>query len=100
MQRKEAVKLTARERALATWAGQVVRKPNGTTAEDVNRLRAAGLTDLEIFDVTVFVALRLAFSTVNDALGARPDWQLAAAAPEKVRDAVRYGRTVSEHTTQ
>jgi alkylhydroperoxidase/carboxymuconolactone decarboxylase family protein YurZ len=35
--------------------------------------------DEEIFDATVFVAFRLAFSTVNDALGARPDLQLAAA---------------------
>jgi hypothetical protein len=42
----------------------------------------------------------LAFSTVNDALGARPDWELAAAAPAAVRDAVGYGRTVSEHATK
>ena len=35
---------------------------------------------------TVFVAFRLAFSTVNDALGARPDWQIAAAAPATIRD--------------
>jgi hypothetical protein len=74
-----------------------VREPNAITAEDVDRLRAVGLTDQEIFDVTVFVAFRLAFSTVNDALGARPDWQLAAAAPATVRDAVDYGRAVSEH---
>lgn len=100
VQCKEATELTARERALATWAGEVVREPNAITAEDVDRLRAVGLTDQEIFDVTVFVALRLAFSTVNDALGARPDWQLAAAAPTMVRDAVGYGRAVSEHPTK
>lgn len=100
VQCKEAAELTARERALATWAGELVRKPNAITAEDVDRLRAVGLTDQEIFDVTVFVAFRLAFSTVNDALGARPDWQLAAAAPATVRDAVAYGRAVSEHTTK
>lgn len=99
-QRKEPAELTARERALATWAGQVVLKPNAITAEDVDSLRAAGLTDQEIFDVTVFVAFRIAFSTVNDALGARPDWQLAAAAPATVRDAVRYGRAVSERAAQ
>lgn len=99
-QSKEPPALTARERALATWAGQVVLKPNAITAEDVDSLRAAGLTDQEIFDVTVFVAFRIAFSTVNDALGARPDWQLAAAAPATVRDAVRYGRAVSERAAQ
>lgn len=83
VQGREATRLSARERALATWAAKVVRAPNAITSEDVDRLRAAGLTDQEIFDVTVFVAFRLAFSTVNDALGARPDWQLAAAVPHR-----------------
>ena len=100
VQRKEAAELTAREKALAIWAGKVVLEPNATTVTDVDLLRAAGLTDQEIFDVTVFVAFRLAFSTVNDALGARPDWQLAAAAPEAVRDAVDYGRPVSDRAAK
>ncbi len=96
LQRKEPSALTARERALATWARQVVRDPNAITAEDVDRLRRAGVTDEEIFNATVFVAFRLAFSTVNDALGACPDAPLAEAAPATVRDAVNYGRSVSE----
>ena len=100
LQRKEAAELTARESALAIWAGKVALEPNAITATDVDLLRAAGLTDQEIFDVTVFVAFRLAFSTVNDALGARPDWQLAAAAPAAVRDAVGYGRAVSERAAK
>jgi uncharacterized peroxidase-related enzyme len=100
LQRKEAAELTTREKALAKWAGQVVREPNAITVEDVDQLRAVGLTDEEIFNATVFVAFRLAFSTVNDALGARPDYQLAAAAPAAVRDAVAYGRSVSEHFSQ
>jgi uncharacterized peroxidase-related enzyme len=84
--------LSAREAALAEWARAVVRDPNATTAADVERLRAAGLDDREIFEATVFVAFRLAFSTVNDALGAAPDRQLAAEAPEPVRRAVAFGR--------
>jgi hypothetical protein len=40
----------------------------------------------------VFVALRLAFSTVNDALGARPDAEVFSVAPEDVAAAVTYGR--------
>jgi alkylhydroperoxidase family enzyme len=99
VQCKDATALTARERALATWAGEIVHKPNAITAEDVDRLRAVGLTDQEIFDVTLFVAFRLAFSTVNDALGVRPDRQVAEAAPATGRDAVSYGRAVSEHAT-
>jgi uncharacterized peroxidase-related enzyme len=96
LQRKEATALTARERALVAWAAQVVREPNALTVEDVDQLRAVGITDAEIFDVTVFVAFRLAFSTVNDALGAHPDGPLAAAAPTAVREAVVYGRSVSK----
>ena len=99
VQHKAAAELTARESALAKWAEQVVLAPNAISARDVDELRAAGLTDQEIFDVTVFVAFRLAFSTVNDALGAHPDWQLAAAAPAAVRDAVDYGRAAAERPT-
>jgi len=84
--------LSHRERTLATWTRQVVADPNGTTAEDVQSLRDAGLSEREIFEATVFVALRLAFSTVNDALGVLPDAALADAAPPAVRTAVSYGR--------
>jgi len=62
----------------------------------VDALRAAGLSDRDIFEVTAFVALRLAFSTVNDALGAQPDPELVAAAPPEVREAVTYGRVPAD----
>lgn len=80
------------ERAMAAWARKVAADPNATTAADVQALRDAGLDDRRIFAVTTFVALRMAFSTVNDALGAVPDDQLRAAAPPEVRDAVTWGR--------
>jgi uncharacterized peroxidase-related enzyme len=84
--------LTARDRALAEWTRKITRDPNSTTADDVEQLRAAGLSDKEIFEATVFVAFRLAFSTVNDALGVTPDTKLAATVPAPVREAVDYGR--------
>jgi uncharacterized peroxidase-related enzyme len=84
--------MSPRENALATWARRVVSTPNDTTESDVAALRASGLDEQEIFDATLFVALRLAFSTVNDALGARPDAQLAEAAPVAVRKAITFGR--------
>lgn len=80
------------ERVLARWARQVARDPNGTTAEDVQALRDAGFDDAAIVALTHFVALRLAFSTVNDALGAHPDQALADAVPPEVREAVTWGR--------
>jgi uncharacterized peroxidase-related enzyme len=84
--------LSDREATLAAWARQVVRDPNATTAADVARLRDVGLGDREIFEATAFIAFRLAFSTINDALGACPDKQLADRTPELVRAAVSYGR--------
>jgi len=87
-----APELSDRETALAAWARQLVRDPNATRDGDVARLREVGLGDREIFEATAFVAFRLAFSTVNDALGAAPDKQLADAASEAVRAAVSYGR--------
>jgi uncharacterized peroxidase-related enzyme len=83
------------ERALARWARQITRDPNSTTAGDVRALRAAGFDDAQIFAITAFVALRIAFSTVNDALGARPDRQLGVEAPAEVLDAVTFGRPIT-----
>ena len=75
--------LDAQERALARWARAVARDPNGTTAADVAALREAGLDDAQVVAVTLFVAARLAFSTVNDALGAAPDRELTERAPAR-----------------
>jgi len=80
------------ELALVTWARRVARDPNAATADDVDALRALGYDDEQIFAITLFVALRLAFSTVNDALGAAPDAELAERAPAALRSAVTYGR--------
>ncbi|HEY3006197.1 MAG TPA: hypothetical protein VGJ44_27870, partial [Kribbellaceae bacterium] len=53
--------------------------------------------DAQILALTVFVALRLAFAIVDDALGARPDRELLASAPASVRDAVTFGRSAAGH---
>jgi len=82
--------------ALATWARTVASTPNTTTPADLEPLRAAGFDDRQIFAITVFVALRRAFSTVNDALGPLPDHQLRADAPPAVDDAVSFGRPAAD----
>jgi uncharacterized peroxidase-related enzyme len=88
--------LTATEQAMVGWARKVVRDPNGTTSADIQHLRDAGFSDSQIFAITSFVALRLAFSTINDALGARPDTELLALAPTDVVNAVTYGRASAQ----
>jgi alkylhydroperoxidase family enzyme len=82
------------DRVLATWARKVVEDPSSTTAADLDELREAGYDDSAIFALTLFVALRVTFSTVNSALGAGPDAELAERVPEAVLDAVTWGRPV------
>ena len=89
---RESHELTGRDRALAAWARKVVADPNGTTESDIASLRAVGLADVEIFEVTAFIAFRLAFSSINDALGATPDWELVSTVPNEVGAVVTYGR--------
>lgn len=88
----EDVGLTEQERVMAQWARKVVLDPNATTPSDVDALRKVGLSDSQIFAITTFVALRLAFSTINDALGANPDVQLLKSLPEEIVQSVTYGR--------
>jgi uncharacterized peroxidase-related enzyme len=88
--------LSEREAALCAWCRAVVRDPMTTTPAQVDALRAAGFDDREIFEATLLLGLRLAFSTVNDSLGAQPDRQLADAAPAPVRNAVTFGRPAAE----
>ena len=87
--------LTDQETAMATWARKVTRDPNATTPADIQALRDSGLDDGQIFAITAFVALRLAFSTINDSLSAQPDAQLALSVPREVSEAVTYGRPIA-----
>ena len=82
------------EQALARWARQVARDPNGAAAGDLEALRTAGYDDAQIFAITCYVAFRMAFSAVNDALGALPDHELGEAASTAVREAITWGRPV------
>ena len=88
--------MTERERALAQWARKVVADPNATEAGDIDALREAGLGDREVFEATLVVAFRQAFSTVNDALGVQPDRQLREQVPAEVRAAVTFGRAAAD----
>jgi alkylhydroperoxidase family enzyme len=53
------------QKALAAWARKVARDPNATTPADIQALRDSGLDDGQIFAITAFVGLRLAFSTIR-----------------------------------
>lgn len=93
------VALDERKAALLDWTRAVVADPNGTTQQDVDRLRRVGLTDREIFEATFLAAARIAFTAVNSALGASPDRQLESEAPAVVLESVSYGRPVTNAST-
>ena len=96
--RGEDQNLDAAEQALAQWARAVAGDPNAINAADLQRLRDAGFDEEQIFAITTFVALRLAFSSINDALGARPDRRLGSSMPRAVVSAVTFGRPLeSDH---
>jgi uncharacterized peroxidase-related enzyme len=85
--------LTPTEHALAAWARHVADDPNTTTSEDLDGLRDAGYDDTQIFAITFYIGLRIAFSTVNDALGIQPDHEYDDDSP--VRSAVDFGRRIA-----
>lgn len=98
--RGEDEPLDDRERVLAQWARQVAAEPNAIRAQDVQALRDHGYDDKQIMAITVYVAMRIAIATVNDALGARPDGQLRQTVPAPVLDAVKYGRPIATAHSQ
>jgi SAM-dependent methyltransferase/alkylhydroperoxidase family enzyme len=84
--------LDDRSRTLAAWARAVAGDACATGPADVEALRGLGLDDAQVLAVTLFVALRVAFSITNNALGAHPDSALADSVAPQVRDSVQYGR--------
>jgi alkylhydroperoxidase family enzyme len=99
LRREETPALDVRERALVDWSTKIVGDPNATTREDVEALVAAGFSEREVVEATMFVSFRLAFGTFNSALGARPDRQLADAAAPGLLASITYGRSVDDVST-
>ncbi len=79
--------LDERGRALAAWARRIARAPRSATTADVDELLRVGFDRPQILRLTLFIALRIAFSTVNGALGARPEQEYVDIVDPAVRDA-------------
>jgi uncharacterized peroxidase-related enzyme len=80
---------------IVRFATLVTRDAATVTAKDVDRLRAVGLSDEDILDVTLAVAARCFFSTVLEALGVQPDPAYQALDPD-LRAALTVGRPIAE----
>ncbi|WP_315096609.1 peroxidase [uncultured Cellulomonas sp.] len=87
--------LTEVDHAVARLAATVAAGAADMRADDLDELRGLGCTDDEILDVVLAAAARCFFSTVLDAVGARPDAaysQLDAS----LREALTVGRPIAD----
>jgi uncharacterized peroxidase-related enzyme len=80
--------------AVMDFAQKVVDDATSVSEADVERLRAAGLADDEIFDVVLAAAARCFFSKTLDALGVQADARYRELDPE-LRDALTVGRPIA-----
>lgn len=83
------------DRAVYEFAAKVASDAASVEAQDVNRLRAAGLTDPEIADVVFAASARCFFTAVLDGLGAQLDIQTAETFPEELLTSMIVGRPVA-----
>ena len=81
------------ERAVMDLADKVAADAASVTREDVERLRAHGLSDAEIVDVVLAAALRCFYSKTLDGLGVEPDAAYLGL-PPSLRDALTVGRPI------
>lgn len=86
--------LPAAEQELMAFATKVARDASAITQEDVDRLRAAGFSDMDVFDIAAAAAARCFFAKLVDALGAEPDAELADLGPEMC-EALTVGRAIA-----
>jgi alkylhydroperoxidase family enzyme len=68
-----AAGLSERDVAMLTYAEAVSRNASKVSAEDIERLRAAGFTDEQICDIALCATFRAFVSRFFDAVGAGPE---------------------------
>jgi len=85
--------LSDAERAMMDYAAQVARDAAAVTAEDVDRLKAHGFDDAEIFGIAAAAAGRAFFSKLVEGLGATPDAAYAHL-PDDLKQAFTVGRPI------
>jgi uncharacterized peroxidase-related enzyme len=80
--------------AVMDLAERVAGDATSITQEDVDRARAAGLTDPEIFDVVLAASLRAFFTKTLDAVGVEPDSSYRELDPQ-LKDVLVVGRPIA-----
>jgi uncharacterized peroxidase-related enzyme len=92
----EPTGLSEQERLVFEFAAKIARSATSVTQEDIDRLRAAGLADDEVFDVAAAASARCFFSKLLDATGTRPDSVFRRMIPGLVAD-LTVGRPIDDY---
>ena len=87
--------LDAAEVAVMDLAEKVAGDATSITEDDIDALRAVGLSDPEILDVVLAAAARCFMSKTIDALGAQPDREYEDRLDPPLRDALTVGRPIA-----
>lgn len=69
----------AGDRAAVEYARKLAADPSAATEQDVEALRAAGLSETDVMDVVLTIAIRRFFTAVLHATGTEPDPELEPA---------------------
>jgi uncharacterized peroxidase-related enzyme len=85
--------LTAAEAAMMDFARKVARDATTITAGEVERLKAHGFTDAEVFDIAATAAARAFFTKVLESLGVEADAAFRRIDPD-FRKAMTVGRPI------
>lgn len=83
--------------AVYAFATKVALDASAVRQDDVDELRAAGLSDADVADVVFAVAARAFFTKVLDGLGARLDQATAATFEPDVLQAMVVGNPVGDN---
>jgi uncharacterized peroxidase-related enzyme len=86
--------VTAAEQEMMRFSRQVARDASTVEAADVERLRAHGFSDAEVFDIAAVAAGRAFFTKVLDAVGSMPDSGFKSI-DEDLRVSLTVGRPIS-----
>ena len=91
----DGASLDPTDRAVIAFARKVVLDAAAISQEDVDALRAVGLTDNDIADIVFAAAARSFFATVLDGVGVYADHQLGATFDPHVVDQLTVGRPIA-----
>lgn len=83
------------DRAVYEFAAKVAADAASIEQDDVDRLRAVGLSDGDVADIAFAAAARSFFTRVLDALGAQLDPETIDALPPELWEAMTVGRPVA-----